>query len=89
MRRQFGPLHLGTFRIGEMRELSHAERGALLNASVGGSEAVTGGRPGDGKGARGMRGVAAKGNPHSRASRANAGKDQKGGASSRGAEGKR
>ena len=73
VRRQFGPLHLGTLRMGEMRELSHAERGALLNAAQGGSSTVTGGRPGDGKGARGMRGVAAKGNPHSRASRVNPG----------------
>ena len=89
VRRQFGPLHLGTLRVGDMRELSHAERGALLNASVGGSESVTGGRPGDGKGARGMRGVAAKGNPHSRASRAGAGKGQKGGTAGRGVEGKR
>ncbi len=69
VRRQFGPLHLGSLRLGEMRELSHAERGALLSAAEGGDPAITGGRPGDGKGARGMRGVAARGNPHSRASR--------------------
>lgn len=109
VRRQFGPLHLGTLRSGEMRELSAPERGALLSAAEdgdagrgsgrrgGGSRgargsgsgagsgsgsdraggaakrtgaagrgAVTAGRPGDGTGARGMRGVAAKGNPHGR-----------------------
>ncbi|QIM17340.1 rRNA pseudouridine synthase [Leucobacter insecticola] len=90
VRRQFGPLNLGTLRVGEMRELSPGERGALLSAAddggAGGSGGaagesgqdpardrgsasrgrvpVTGGRPGDGKGARGMRGIAAKGNPH-------------------------
>lgn len=78
VRRSFGPLHLGSQRMGELRELSAAERGALLSAA-GGEQAgregspqkkrgsrgsVTAGRPGDGKGARGMRGVAAKGNPH-------------------------
>ena len=67
VRRQFGPLHLGTLRVGEMRELSHAERGALLSAAERGASDVTAGRPGDGKGARGMRGVAARGNPHGRA----------------------
>ena len=133
VRRQFGPLHLGTLRAGEMRELSAGERGALLSAAedgpasggkpgggagrgkpgggagrgkpgggqsgggkagggkagggkTGGGKAdgaksgggkqgdarrgsdggVTAGRPGDGKGARGMRGVAARGNPHGR-----------------------
>ncbi len=125
VRRQFGPLHLGTLRAGEMRELAPAERGALLSAAEdGGSTAggagsagsgksgagksgagkpsagksrsgkssagksrsgkssagksrsgkaqtqrdgeITAGRPGDGKGARGMRGVAARGNPHGR-----------------------
>lgn len=64
VRRQFGPLHLGTLRPGDMRELSAAERGALLSAAEG--ESVTGGRPGDGKGAKGMRGVAARGNPGAR-----------------------
>lgn len=85
VRRQFGPLHLGTLRIGEMRELSAGERGALLSAVEEGGQdaeqnsadrvrqdrgrgAITGGRPGDGKGARGMRGVAAQGNPHNRRS---------------------
>lgn len=128
VRRQFGPLHLGTMRIGELRELSAAERGALLSVvrdggagagsgardgaasgggdrartaknssksstknsskrgSINGSKAgsksdskraepaerrgagrrsseITAGRPGDGKGAKGMRGVAAKGAP--------------------------
>ncbi|GAB2562606.1 hypothetical protein GCM10027033_19140 [Leucobacter ruminantium] len=81
VRRQFGPLHLGTLRVGEMRELSAAERGALLSAIEDGEAAaagegsrprrdargaVTAGRPGDGAGARGMRGAAAKGNPHNR-----------------------
>ncbi|PRI10624.1 MFS transporter [Leucobacter massiliensis] len=68
VRRQFGPLHLGTLRSGEMRELSAAERGALLSAAEDGGRhgEVTAGRPGDGKGARGMRGVAARGNPHGR-----------------------
>lgn len=97
VRRQFGPLHLGTLRVGEMRELSAGERGALLSAAHEGGQdaerdsaaeserdrdaqggrqdrgrqdrgrgAVTGGRPGDGKGARGMRGIAAQGNPHNR-----------------------
>lgn len=65
VRRQFGPLHLGSLRLGEMRELSAAERGALLSAaedgeSAAGSPVITAGRPGDGKGARGMRGVAAR-----------------------------
>ncbi|QZY53506.1 rRNA pseudouridine synthase [Leucobacter tenebrionis] len=127
VRRQFGPLHLGTLRVGEMRELSAAERGALLSAvedggSGGGSDssrrsgsrgkpgakgakggkggkggqgakaakdgsgaaetngakgagkqrrggAISAGRPGDGKGARGMRGIAARGNPHGRRKR--------------------
>ncbi len=90
VRRQFGPLHLGTLRVGEMRELAPAERGALLSAGPddwqGGTDAeaqaaakkkprsragwakssVTAGRPGDGKGAKGMRGIAARGNPHGR-----------------------
>ncbi len=103
VRRQFGPLHLGSLRVGEMRELSAAERGALLSAAEDGAEGIDGvdgnseganragsaakpgkpgksggrdqrgargpitaGRPGDGKGARGMRGIAAKGNPHGR-----------------------
>jgi hypothetical protein len=109
VRRQFGPLHLGAQRVGELRELSAAERGALLSAAAaGGTEAapaaskpsggkgdadgkgagksedgnnatggkkqrardrtpqITAGRPGDGKGAKGMRGVAARGNPHTR-----------------------
>lgn len=106
VRRQFGPLHLGTLRIGEMRELSAGERGALLSAAEEGGDtdlnsgedsaqdrgarrdrqdrgrgAVTGGRPGDGKGARGMRGIAAKGNPHNRRGAA-------GGASQHGAQGR-
>lgn len=62
VRRQFGPLHLGSMKIGELRELSAAERGALLSAHDSRSaQKVTAGRPGDGKGAKGMRGVAAKG----------------------------
>jgi 23S rRNA pseudouridine2605 synthase len=74
VRRQFGPLHLGSQRHGELRELSAGERGALLSAdaadetssSPDAPRAVTAGRPGDGKGAKGMRGVAARGNPHTR-----------------------
>lgn len=99
VRRSFGPLHLGSLGIGEMRELSDAERGALLTVGTdsdkkrapragsardngdkkntgqkgtgGGkqrarNQEITAGRPGDGKGARGMRGIAAKGNPHGR-----------------------
>nr|WP_246454548.1 pseudouridine synthase [Leucobacter denitrificans] len=73
VRRQFGPLHLGTLKVGEMRELSTGERGALLSAAEGNAKGtggargnrgqITAGRPGDGKGARGMRGVAKRGNP--------------------------
>lgn len=73
VRRQFGPLHLGTLKVGEMRELSSGERGALLSAAEGSAKGtggargnrgkITAGRPGDGKGARGLRGVAARGNP--------------------------
>lgn len=70
VRRRFGPLHLGALRVGELRELSAAERGALLSAAEDGEDhaasGITAGRPGDGKGARGMRGVAARGNPHGR-----------------------
>lgn len=73
VRRSFGPLHLGSQRVGQLRELSSAERGALLSAAAGGgagaeadSPEITAGRPGDGKGAKGMRGVAARGNPHGR-----------------------
>lgn len=69
VRRSFGPLHLGTLRLGEMRELSAAELGALLSVAEDGAEAaagITAGRPGDGKGARGMRGIAAHGSPHGR-----------------------
>ena len=33
VRRQFGPLHLGTLPVGRSRELSAAERGALLTLS--------------------------------------------------------
>lgn len=104
VRRQFGPLNLGTLRVGEMRELSAAERGALLSAAGGdGAEAgsasargssrsggrgadgkhktssgrgenrpITAGRPGDGKGAKGMRGIASRGNPGTRSSRGEA-----------------
>ena len=100
VRRQFGPLHLGTLRVGEMRELAPAERGALLSAGpddwqsddaeqekkkprsrVGWAKSsVTAGRPGDGKGAKGMRGVAARGNPHGRrAADAERGGERRGG----------
>lgn len=54
VRRQFGPLYLGTLRAGEMRELSAAERGALLSAAEdGGSDADRGDGPEDGGGSRG------------------------------------
>ena len=132
VRRQFGPLNLGTLRAGELRELSAGERGALLSAHEtgadgdaagasrtggrgpqggearggnrqegggrqggghrgqrgkaaggasgkggrGGQRPITAGRPGDGKGARGMRGIAARGNP-------NAGRGQSGDAQGR------
>lgn len=66
VRRSFGPLNLGTLALGEMRELSNAERGALLTAAQDKTPTATSGRPGDGKGARGMRGVAAKGTPRGR-----------------------
>lgn len=68
VRRQFGPLHLGTLRVGQLRELSTAERGALLSAALDAAAdqpvdtQISAGRPGDGRGARGMRGVAARGN---------------------------
>ncbi len=65
VRRQFGPLHLGTLRSGEMRELSAAERGALLSAAEDGDAGVGGrgsgssakrgagsGRPGSGAGSK-------------------------------------
>lgn len=84
VRRRFGPLHLGSQRLGELRELSAAERGALLSAAADEADTagsgdredaasgaghgsgddrrrssqITAGRPGDGKGAKGMRGVA-------------------------------
>ncbi len=34
MRKQFGPLHLGTLRLGEMRELTTVERGQILKLSL-------------------------------------------------------
>lgn len=59
VRRQFGPLHLGTLAPGVMRELSDAERGALLTAASAlfdgrnkQARRIKAGRPGDGKGAR-------------------------------------
>ena len=33
VRRQFGPLHLGTLAVGRARELTTVERGALLTLS--------------------------------------------------------
>ena len=33
VRRQFGPLHLGTLPVGKARELTKVERGALLTLS--------------------------------------------------------
>ncbi|MWB99892.1 pseudouridine synthase [Agromyces seonyuensis] len=46
VRRQFGPLHLGTLRAGQLRELTKIERGALLTivrrAKTGETPATTG-----------------------------------------------
>lgn len=81
VRRQFGPLHLGTMAPGEVRELSAAERGALLtSANEGGAlnEKVSSGRPGDGAGAKGMRGIASRGNPHGRGNHAGKGRTRDG-----------
>jgi 23S rRNA pseudouridine2605 synthase/16S rRNA pseudouridine516 synthase len=39
VRRQFGPLHLGTLPVGRARELTKVERGALLTLSRRGSGA--------------------------------------------------
>ncbi len=52
VRRQFGPLHLGTLRVGEMRELASAERGALLSATSVDEDAAAQ-SPEAGSGARG------------------------------------
>lgn len=73
VRRQFGPIHLGSLKQGKMRELTAAERGALLTtAKEEGAvlKKVTAGRPGDSVGAKGMRGIAARGNPHGRGNHA-------------------
>jgi pseudouridine synthase len=46
VRRQFGPLHLGTLPVGRARELTKVERGALLTLSRRGSDsAETGADP--------------------------------------------
>lgn len=75
VRRSFGPLHLGSLGEGQLRELSDAERGALLTIGelpqddrrvAKRARQISAGRPGDGAGARGMRGVAKRGNPHGR-----------------------
>ena len=73
VRRQFGPLHLGTLLVGEMRELSAAERGALLSAvedgGAGGADdgpdaSRSSGSRGGARGAgRGARGAATAGRP--------------------------
>ena len=48
VRRQFGPLHLGTLPVGRARELTKVERGALLTLSRGASVPEDGGEtPGD------------------------------------------
>ncbi|HUH53579.1 MAG TPA: pseudouridine synthase [Microbacteriaceae bacterium] len=76
VRRQFGPLNIGALKSGEIRELSAAERGALLTSATEGgalNKKVSAGRPGDGAGAKGMRGVAARGNPHGRGNHAGKG----------------
>ncbi|GAA1933338.1 pseudouridine synthase [Microbacterium aoyamense] len=41
VRRQFGPLHLGTLPVGRARELTKVERGALLTLSRGASASDT------------------------------------------------
>lgn len=62
VRRQFGPLHLGSLRAGEMRELSAAERGALLSAvEDGGGGGTAGG--GGGTAAVGRAGSPTAGRP--------------------------
>jgi len=33
VRRQFGPLHLGTLRVGDVRDLTKVELGQLLTVS--------------------------------------------------------
>ena len=38
VRRQFGPLHLGTLPVGRARELTKVERGALLTLARGAAE---------------------------------------------------
>ncbi len=45
VRRQFGPLHLGTLGIGEMRDLTKAELGQLLTISRDGAEAAASAEP--------------------------------------------
>lgn len=79
VRRQFGPLHLGSLGLGDVRELSAAERGALLTAAGAETEAestrITAGRPGDGRGATGMRGIAS---PHPRTVRSSGQNRKKG-----------
>ncbi|AAT88536.1 MFS transporter [Leifsonia xyli subsp. xyli] len=49
VRRQFGPLHLGTLKAGALRDLTKAELGSLLTISrEDGSQARSGGGPGAG-----------------------------------------
>lgn len=62
-RKQFGPLSLGSLETGQLRELSQAEQVALLTAADTATTGakphkITAGRPGDGAGARGLKGVA-------------------------------
>jgi 23S rRNA pseudouridine2605 synthase/16S rRNA pseudouridine516 synthase len=45
VRRQFGPLHLGTLPVGRARELTKVERGALLTLSRDASAQPDGGAP--------------------------------------------
>lgn len=45
VRRQFGPLHLGTLRAGDVRELTKVELGQLLTVSRSGGQDAAGTRP--------------------------------------------
>ncbi|MBT1035572.1 rRNA pseudouridine synthase [Canibacter sp. lx-45] len=79
VRRQFGPLHLGNLAIGQMRELSEAERGVLLTLAAGSVKGapkrkISAGRPGDGVGAGCVR--AGRQGGGSRASRQHGGADR-------------
>lgn len=85
VRRQFGPLHLGTLRSGEMRELSAAERGALLSAAEDGDAGRGSGGRGSGSGAkRGAGSGAGRGAGSGRSGSGSAGSGGKGSGSGSG-----